>query len=70
MAKKWIQKLKYLQNEESFEIEKVFFIIFNGPSLKQIKYFFGKWKFDFKYVFYKFSKCRWLSTELTSGPKW
>ena len=54
MAKKWIQKLKYLQNEESFEIEKVFFIIFNGPSLKQIKYFFGKWKFVFSMFFTNF----------------
>ena len=40
MTKKSRQIFKYLKNEKSFM---TFFIIFNGLSLKQIKYFFF-WK--------------------------
>ena len=33
MIKKPRQNFKYLQNEETFEDEKAFFIIFKGPSV-------------------------------------
>ena len=42
MTKKSWRKLKYLENEKSFqdEIKDIFFIIFKGLSMKQIMKFF------------------------------
>ena len=40
MAKKSIQKFKYLENEKSFKDKiKIIFHIFKGQQLKQIKHF-------------------------------
>ena len=49
MPKNSRQKFEYLENKKSFQDEiKTFFIIFEEPALKQIKYIlFGRWEPDF-----------------------